>query len=149
MDRVWWTVVDAPWRAYPAAALALLGLVLVGRGLWFGAAGRPGLLRQGRDTYAWIRGFQFAVGGLALAGVAAAWVWRQPWLLVVALGILGEEMLETSRILTALNERQRRSGPTILGRGQPTAHRRGRGPAATSGKMWGWRTAGSRKERAA
>ena len=103
MEHVWSTVVEAPWRAYPAAALALFGLALLGRGLWFGSAGSPGLLRQGRDAFAWIRGFQFAVGGLALVAVAAAWVWRQPWLLVLALGILGEEMLETSRILTALN----------------------------------------------
>ena len=81
---------------------------MLGRGLWFGSAGSPGLLRQGRDAFAWIRGFQFAVGGLALVAVAAAWVWRQPWLLVLALGILGEEMLETSRILTALNRNPRR-----------------------------------------
>ena len=103
MAHVWSTVVDAPWRAYPAAALALLGLALLGRGLWFGSAGSPGLLRQARDAYAWIRGFQVAVAGLALVAVAAAWTWRQPWLLVLALGVLGEEMLETSRILTALN----------------------------------------------
>jgi hypothetical protein len=109
-----WIVVEAPWRAYPAAVLALLGLVLVGRGLWFGSGGSPGLLRQGRDAYAWIRGFQWAVGGVALVAVAAAWVWGQPWLLVLALGFLGEEMLETSRILTALNRNPSR-GPT--GRG--------------------------------
>ena len=103
MERMWSIVVDAPWRAYPAAALAFLGLALVLRGLWFGSAGSPGLLRQGRDAFAWIRCFQVAVAGLALVGVAAAWAWRQPWLLVLALGVLGEEMLETSRILTALN----------------------------------------------
>ncbi len=28
MERLWMTVVEAPWRGYPAAALALLGLVL-------------------------------------------------------------------------------------------------------------------------
>ena len=108
MALMWSIVVDAPWRAYPAVALALLGLALLLRGLWFGAAGSPGLLRQGRDAVAWIRCFQLAVGGLALVGVAAAWVWRQPWLLVVALGILGEELLETSRILTALKQSPRR-----------------------------------------
>ncbi len=107
MERMWWIVIEAPWRAYPAAALALLGLALVGRGLWFGSGGSPGLLRQGRDAYAWIRGFQWAVGGLALVAAAAAWMWGQPWLLVLALGILGEELLETSRILTALKRRPR------------------------------------------
>jgi len=103
MERLWFALVDAPWRAYPAAALALLGLVLALRGLWFGPPGRPGLLRQGRDAYAWIRGFQIAVAGSMLVAIAAAWYWRLPWLLVVALGILGEELFETSRILTALN----------------------------------------------
>ena len=95
-------LVDASWRVYPAIGLAAVGAWLAARGLWFGTAGRPGLLRQGRDAFAWIRAFQFAVAGLALVGIAAAWIWRQPWLLVVSLGVLGEEMLETSRILTAL-----------------------------------------------
>ena len=102
MERAWLALVDAPWRGYPATALALLGLAMTVRGLWTGVGGSPGLLRQGRDAYAWIRAFQVAVAGLMLVAVAAAWVWRQPWLLAVALGILGEEMLETSRILTAL-----------------------------------------------
>ena len=114
MERIWWSVVDASWRAYPAAALALVGLALLGRGLWFGSAGGPGLLRQGRDAGAWIRGFQVAVAGLALVAVAAAWAWRQPWLLVVALGILGEELFETSRILTALRRSPSRT-PTDPG----------------------------------
>jgi hypothetical protein len=108
MEQLWLMIVDAPWRSYGAIALALIGLALVVRGLWFGSSGRPGLLRQGRDTYAWIRSFQIAVGGLVLIAIAAAWAWRQPWLLVLALGVLGEEMLETSRILTALNRDPRR-----------------------------------------
>ena len=115
MERIWWIVVDAPWRAVPAAGLALIGLVQVGRGLWFGAAGSPGLLRQGHDAIAWIRCFQVAVFGLALVAIAAAWVWRQPWLLAVALGVFGEEMFETSRILTALKQSPRRS-PPVRGR---------------------------------
>ncbi len=102
MERIWSVAVAAEWRAYPAAVLALVGLWLVARGLWFGSGGSPGLLRQGRDAYAWIRAFQVGVAGLALMGVAAAWAWGQPWLLVLALGVLGEEMYETSRILTAL-----------------------------------------------
>ena len=101
VERFWSLVFEAEWRSYPAAALALFGLWLVARGLWFGSKESPGLLRQGRDAYAWIRGFQVGVAGLALIGAAAAWAWRQPWLLVLALGVLGEEMYETSRILTA------------------------------------------------
>ena len=108
------SIVDAPWRAFPAAGLAFLGIGLLARGLWLGAAGRPGLLRQGRDAFAWVRCFQIALAGLTLLGVAAAWYWRQPWLLILALAILGEEMLETSRILTALaNHRPRAVGTGI------------------------------------
>ena len=102
MTQLWLSLVDLPWRHVPAAALALCGLAMVTQGLWFGSAGNPGLLRQGRDAFAWIRCFQIAVVGLVLIAVAAAWVWRHPWLLVLALGVLGEEMLETSRILTAI-----------------------------------------------
>ncbi len=109
MNELWLTIVDASWRIYPAVAVALLGVALTARGLWFGAAGSPGLLRQGRDAFAWIRGFQIAVAGLALVGIAAAWIWRQPWLLVVALGVLGEELFETSRILTALTAGRHRA----------------------------------------
>ena len=103
MERLWSSAIDAPWRGYPAAALALVGLALVARGLWFGAVGLPGLLRQGRDAYAWIRCFQYAVGGLNVILLAAAWAWHLPWLAVLALAVLGEELLETSRILTALD----------------------------------------------
>lgn len=121
MERTWTIVVDAPWRAYPAAAVALLGLALLARGLWLGLAGSPGLLRQGRDAFAWIRCFQLAVVGLALICLAAAWVWRQPWLLVIALGIVGEELLETSRILTALKQRPRRPPAASRLRADPRA----------------------------
>jgi hypothetical protein len=108
MSELWTTIAEAPWRVYPAAALAALGVALVVRGLWSGAAGQRGLLRQGRDAFAWIRCFQYAVGGLALVAIAIAWNWQQPWLLILALGIVGEEMLETSRILTALNNDPKR-----------------------------------------
>jgi hypothetical protein len=112
MERLWSSAIDAPWRGYPAAALALVGLALVARGLWFGAVGRPGLLRQGRDAYAWIRCFQYAIGGLNAIFLAAAWAWHLPWLAIFALAFLGEELLETSRILTAIaNHDHRAAGP--------------------------------------
>jgi hypothetical protein len=109
MEHLWSTAIDASWRGYPAAALALAGLALMARGLWFGAVGRPGLLRQGRDAYAWIRCFQYAVGGMNVIFLAAAWAWRLEWLAILAVAFLGEEMIETSRILTALDRHTRRS----------------------------------------
>ena len=43
------TIIEAQWRIYPAAALALYGLVLLADGLWFGFQGSRGLLRE-RDA---------------------------------------------------------------------------------------------------
>jgi hypothetical protein len=94
-------IADAPWRAFPAAALALIGLASLAKGLWFGFAGSAGLLHE-RDALGWMRGFRLAVVGLCLSGIATAWMWHIPWLFVAALGILGEELLETSVIIEVL-----------------------------------------------
>ena len=58
---------EALWRVYPAAALALCGLALLARGLWFGFTGSRGLLRE-RDALGWMRGFRLAVVGICLVG---------------------------------------------------------------------------------
>jgi hypothetical protein len=94
-------IAEAPWRVIPAAALAGVGLAALARGLWFGFAGRAGLLRE-RDALGWMRGFRLAVVGLSLSGIAVAWIWHVPWLFVAALGILGEELLETTVIIEVL-----------------------------------------------
>jgi hypothetical protein len=94
-------IVGASWRAYPAAALAVTGLVLLGKGLWFGFDGSRGLLRD-RDALGWMRGFRLAVVGLCLAGIAVAWVGQVLWLFVAAAAIMGEELLETSVIIETL-----------------------------------------------
>ncbi len=95
------TLVSAHWRFGPAAGLAAIGLVLLARGLWFGVAGSRGLVRE-RDALGWKRGFRLTVAGLCLVGFAAAWAWQALWLFVVAAGILGEELLETSVIIEVL-----------------------------------------------
>lgn len=92
---------DAPWRVYPAAALTLWGIVLLAKGLWFGFAGSRGLLRD-RDALGWMRGFRLAVVGLCLGGIGIAWAGQVFWLFVASLGILGEELLETSVIIEVL-----------------------------------------------
>lgn len=92
---------DAPWRGYPAGALVLSGLALLAKGLWFGFTGSRGLLRE-REALGWMRGFRLAVVGLCLAGVGVAWAGQVLWLFVASVGILGEELLETSVIIEAL-----------------------------------------------
>ena len=94
-------IAEAPWRVVPAAALAGVGLAALARGLWFGSAGSAGLLRE-RDALGWMRGFRLAVVGLCLGSIAVAWTWQVPWLFVAALGILGEDLLETTVIIEVL-----------------------------------------------
>jgi len=94
-------IISAPWRAYAAALLAAAGILLLGKGLWFGFAGSQGLLRE-REALGWMRGFRLAVVGLCLVGIAVAWVWQVLWLFVAAGAIMGEELLETSVIVEVL-----------------------------------------------
>ena len=113
------TIIDAPWRAYAAAALAAAGLVFLGKGLWFGFRGSHGLLHE-RDALGWMRGFRLAVVGLCVVGIAVAWVWQVLWLFAVALGILGEELLETSVIIEVL---KRNPPPSPSGHRLPSTGR--------------------------
>lgn len=87
-------IVDLAWRAYPAGLIALTGC-------WLAVSG----VRLGRDWARWhdparnlrfIRGFRRTIIGLALIAFAAAWLWQLLWLLVLALAIAGEELLESS-----------------------------------------------------
>jgi hypothetical protein len=95
------SISEAPWRMYPAAALTLSGLALLARGLWFGFAGTKGLPREW-DALRWMRGFRLAIVGLCLVGLGIAWAGQVFWLFVVSVGILGEELLETSVIIEVL-----------------------------------------------
>jgi hypothetical protein len=92
---------EAAWRSYPATVIALGGIVLLAKGLWFGFSGSRGLLRE-RDALGWMRGFRLAVVGLCLTGIGVAWAGQVLWLFVASVGILGEEMLETSVIIEVL-----------------------------------------------
>lgn len=95
------TVSEATWRFYPAAVLAFSGLVVLAKGLWFGFTGSKGLLHE-REALGWIRGFRLAVVGLTATGIAVAWASQTLWLFVASVGILGEEMLETTVMVEAL-----------------------------------------------
>ena len=101
-------IAEAPWRVIPAAALAAVGLAALVRGLWLGFAGSAGLLHE-RDALGWMRGFRLAIVGLCLSGIAVSWIWQAPWLFVAALGILGEELLETTVIIEVLKRHPVRS----------------------------------------
>ena len=48
-----------------------------------------------------------AIIGLAVAGVAAAWLWQIDWILVLSLVIGGEELLESTLHIQALSMAER------------------------------------------
>ncbi len=99
--------VELSWRAYPSAVLMATGFAA----FIYGAAT---LLRALRISIwnldrpiVWIGGFRAAIIGLAVVGLGAAWLTQQLWVLLLALAIGGEELLETSVILFALRRGRR------------------------------------------
>ena len=100
---------DQFWINAAGAALAILGVQLVWRGLRGNAAGERALVSRRADMLSRIEGFRLTVFGLVLLGVAAAVVWQAQWLLLLALGIGFVEILESSTLI-AVWRRSRRSG---------------------------------------
>jgi hypothetical protein len=90
------------WRAYPAVALLVVGLGVAVWGLHGGVAGARRAARDPGRALALLRGFRVGVIGLALAGLGAAWWWQLGWLAALSLIIGGEELLESTVIITAL-----------------------------------------------
>jgi hypothetical protein len=61
-----------------------------------------------RKGAALVRAFRSVIGGLALATAALAWRWDIDWLLLLALAVGTEELLETSTVVAAIREGERR-----------------------------------------
>lgn len=93
-------IVELSWRAYPGGALLALGLLVFARGAWSMATGLRRPLRERPAAY--MAGFRMGIIGLAVAGIAGAWIWQQLWVLVLALVIGGEELCESSWALYVL-----------------------------------------------
>ncbi len=93
MDGV---VTDGSWRTVPIVLLALLGMGAAERGVrrFFRGVGSPS--PDTGNMLSALCGFRLAVTGLALVGVAGAWLWGELWLLALSLGVAREETLETS-----------------------------------------------------
>jgi len=96
------------WPIYPIAALALVGGGLVALAVIRQVRAHIPWSQTSR-LLIWLRGFRLAIIGFALIGIAAAWFWSQPWLLVVSLGIVGEEVFETSWMISTLEHDRRRT----------------------------------------
>ncbi len=103
-----------PWRAYPAAVLALLGAGLVIAGL------RPAFACRWREqsgperalTYLYV--FRRVAVGLALIGLSAGWYWQVPGLVAASVCIGLGELLESTYYIEVLRWGQRHGAPWLL-----------------------------------
>jgi len=94
-------IVELSWRAYPAALMMVLGVAAAMRS----AVTHTRRARQLRDparALAIMRGFRLSIVSLAAAAIGIAWWWQIGWLFVLALVIGGEELLESTVVITAL-----------------------------------------------
>lgn len=95
-------LVDLSWRVYPGGALLAVGLAAFARGVATLVRGLHIPIRDRSKPIVCVSGGRIAIVGLALAGIAGAWIWQQVWLLALSLAIGGEELLESSVILYVL-----------------------------------------------
>jgi hypothetical protein len=96
------TLFPAPWATAAASLALILGGIAIWRGLC-GERGDRGLLLPDIGMRERIEGFRLLVFGLVLLGTGAAVLWRQEWLLVLALGIGFVEILESSALIAFWN----------------------------------------------
>jgi hypothetical protein len=104
LDAVW----TLSWRAYPAALVSGFGLWLVVRGI---RRELPGIRLPVSDAYkgvAMARALRAVLVGLALAGIGVGWAWNLPSLFGLSCIIGGEEALETSVVIAALRDAERK-----------------------------------------
>jgi hypothetical protein len=107
-ERVITVAVTGLWPNIPIGLLALTGLGLIFEAVYaqIRSAGTP--WSSTTRLLTWLRGFRLTIIGLALVGIALAWLWDETWLLVLSLSIAGEEIFETSWMISTL-EHERRS----------------------------------------
>lgn len=102
--------VDLSWRAYPGGVLLATGAGLLIFGLHrLATTFRPSVNDRDRPIVL-VSAFRISIIGIALSGLAGAWIWQQVWLLALALAFGAEELLETSFALYVLRRGQRVEG---------------------------------------
>ena len=79
--------VGSPWRGLVVVVRAATGAAYLWRGMRGTSGGEGGLARRRSSFVGRLKGFQFVVSGLMLAGFAAALALGAPWLVYLALGI--------------------------------------------------------------
>ncbi len=110
------TLIGLSWRAYPGAALLASGVVLMLRGDRILLQSFRMSARDRERPIAFVSGLRMALIGMAIAGLAGAWIWQQLWLLALSLAIGGEELLETSFVLFVLRKGQKQDAKALTGK---------------------------------
>lgn len=114
LDAIW----SHPWRSHPAALVSMYGLWLIVRGI---RRELPGIRLPVSDPHkgvAMARALRSVLVGSALAGIGIAWAWNHAYVFGLCCIIGGEEALETSVVIAALEEADRKgvwSTPTPAG----------------------------------
>jgi hypothetical protein len=85
-----------------ALAVMLLGLGTVVWSIEHGIVAARRYQRDPLHALALLRSFRTVIIGLSVAGIAAAWCWQLDWLLGLSLIIGGEELLESTIVISAL-----------------------------------------------
>jgi hypothetical protein len=96
------------WPIVPIMLLTLIGLGLIFEAVHAQIKSVATPWSSTTRLLTWLRGFRLAIIGLALVGIALAWFWGETWLLVLSLGIAGEEIFETSWMISTLERDRRR-----------------------------------------
>jgi len=104
-------LMELSWRVYPATTLMTIGAALLVRGSRLGLGGLQPGANDPKHVITMVRGIRMSIIGLALLGLGGAWEWHLSWLLVLALVFGGEELLETSVVLSVLRRGRARVAP--------------------------------------
>ncbi len=105
-------ILNLSWRGLPCAGLVLAALaaLMTSRG-WFAEA-RAAQVDPARAACL-ARGIRLAIAAACLFSLALGWWLALEWLVVLALVVLGEDMLETSVMVAALGGDTRRRGADL------------------------------------
>lgn len=91
------------WRAYPALALAVVGVILAA---WAVRGEREAMKRYrfgtDRRLITLLRDFRRAVIGFELMGIAVGWYWQVPVFLAIAILLGAGETFETTNDIIAI-----------------------------------------------
>jgi hypothetical protein len=95
-------LIALPWRLYPAVVLMITGAALVVWAVWRDGRALALPVTSPAKGTALVRAFRIAILGLCTTTVGLAWLWQIGWLVLLAVCVAGEEVLETTVVMAAI-----------------------------------------------